>query len=360
MSYLEIDNLTKQFGTTTAVDHFNLRVEQGEMVALLGGSGCGKTTILRMIAGFLEPTEGSIRINGKVMNEIPPYKRNVAIFFQNYALFPHLTVYNNIAYGLKQKKLPKAEIQKKVNDFVRLVRLEGLEKRYPRELSGGQQQRVALARALVMEPAVLLLDEPLSNLDAKLRIEMQVEIRQLQKKLNVTTIIVTHDQEEAVSLADKILVMSEGHLLQEGDPREVFNYPANPFLADFMGFTNFIYGTLSDVKDGRYYIRVRGRDEMLVTGGNAPLDLSAGDSVVAAIRPGNVAMAAEAGNDKAGNTFSGRVSAVTYKGNISQVDIQEAFDTPLHMHCADYAGPVEGGKVSVYLPPEKLLIYRAG
>ncbi len=359
MSYLEIDNLTKQFGATTAVDHFNLHVEQGEMVALLGGSGCGKTTILRMIAGFLEPTEGSIRINGRTMNEIPPYKRNVAIFFQNYALFPHLTVYNNIAYGLKQKKMPKAEIQKKVADFVHLVRLEGLEKRYPRELSGGQQQRVALARALVMEPSVLLLDEPLSNLDAKLRIEMQVEIRQLQKKLNVTTIIVTHDQEEAVSLADKILVMSEGHLLQEGDPREVFNYPASPFLADFMGFTNFIYGTLQEVKDGKYYISARKTGEMLVAGGNAPADLKTGDSVVAAIRPGNVAGVSGRQDDRKENIYTGRVSAVTYKGNISQVDILEAFDTPLHMHCADYTGPMDGGEVTVYLPPEKLLIYKA-
>ncbi|MBQ2867325.1 MAG: ABC transporter ATP-binding protein, partial [Firmicutes bacterium] len=237
MATLELKNITKRFGDFTAVKDFNLTVEDGEMIALLGGSGCGKTTTLRMIAGFTEPTEGSIFVAGKEMGKIPPYKRNVGIFFQNYALFPHMTVFENVAFGLKLQKLPKAEIEQRVSEILSLVKLYGLEKRYPRELSGGQQQRVALARALVTRPSILLLDEPLSNLDAKLRVEMQVEIKRIQKELAITTIIVTHDHEEAVSLADRVIVMNAGQILQVGSPYEIFDKPNSEFIADFMGFS---------------------------------------------------------------------------------------------------------------------------
>ena len=239
MATLELQGLTKRFGEFTAVDSMNLKAAEGEMIALLGGSGCGKTTTLRMIAGFTEPTAGQILVDGKNVSTIPPYRRNIGIFFQNYALFPHMTVFENVAFGLKLQKLPKNEIRERVEHMLALVKLTGMDKRYPRQLSGGQQQRVALARALVTRPSILLLDEPLSNLDAKLRVEMQVEIKRIQKELGITTIIVTHDHEEAVSLADRVIVMNAGHILQIGKPQEVFDRPASPFIADFMGFPPF-------------------------------------------------------------------------------------------------------------------------
>ena len=244
MATLELIGLTKRFGSFTAVDNMNLKAADGEMIALLGGSGCGKTTTLRMIAGFAEPTEGSILVDGEDVAKIPPYKRNIGIFFQNYALFPHMTVFENVAFGLKLQKLKKPEIAQRVAEILTLVKLTGLDKRYPRELSGGQQQRVALARALVTRPHILLLDEPLSNLDAKLRIEMQVEIKRIQKELGITTIIVTHDHEEAVSLADRVIVMHEGKIQQIGSPNEIFERPCSAFVADFMGFSTFIQGTI--------------------------------------------------------------------------------------------------------------------
>ena len=228
MATLELQGLTKRFGEFTAVDSMNLKAAEGEMIALLGGSGCGKTTTLRMIAGFTEPTAGQILVDGKNVSTIPPYRRNIGIFFQNYALFPHMTVFENVAFGLKLQKLPKNEIRERVEHMLALVKLTGMDKRYPRQLSGGQQQRVALARALVTRPSILLLDEPLSNLDAKLRVEMQVEIKRIQKELGITTIIVTHDHEEAVSLADRVIVMNAGHILQIGKPQEVFDRPASP------------------------------------------------------------------------------------------------------------------------------------
>ena len=242
MATLELQGLTKRFGEFTAVDSMNLKAAEGEMIALLGGSGCGKTTTLRMIAGFTEPTAGQILVDGKNVSTIPPYRRNIGIFFQNYALFPHMTVFENVAFGLKLQKLPKNEIRERVEHMLALVKLTGMDKRYPRQLSGGQQQRVALARALVTRPSILLLDEPLSNLDAKLRVEMQVEIKRIQKELGITTIIVTHDHEEAVSLADRVIVMNAGHILQIGKPQEVFDRPASPFIADFMGFSTFLHG----------------------------------------------------------------------------------------------------------------------
>jgi len=354
MSYLEIRNLTKRFGTFTAVDNFNLNVEKGEMVALLGASGCGKTTILRMVAGFLEPTGGDILIDGKVVNKIPSYKRNVGIFFQNYALFPHMTVFDNVAYSLKLKKMDRETIGKKVTDIIQLVKLQGLEKRYPRELSGGQQQRVALARAIIMEPTVLLLDEPLSNLDAKLRVDMQVEIKQIQRKLNITTIIVTHDQEEAVSLADKVLVMNAGHLLQEGAPEEIFDHPSSPFIADFMGFTNFIHGTVEEKDSVGYTVRSKGTGKTVRIPLNRKPDMQKGTEVTLCVRPRNIHLSGE----KTGtNVFTGKVAAVTYKGNISLVDVTDAFDAPVHLNIADYDGPQAGEEITFFIPEEKLLAY---
>ncbi len=220
------------------------------MVTLLGPSGCGKTTILRMIAGLESPTEGDIYIKGKRVNDIPIHKRNLGMIFQNYALFPHKTIFDNVAFGLKYRDVPKDDVEDKVKKALEMVRLPGVEKRMPSQLSGGQQQRIAMARAIVIEPDVLLMDEPLSALDENLREEMRREIDNLQQMLGVTTVFVTHDQREALSMSDKIVVMNNGRKRQEGDPEEVYNYPANHFVADFLGHSNFFNGVVSGAEGG--------------------------------------------------------------------------------------------------------------
>ncbi len=242
MARLQLTGLTKMYGDFRAVSDVNLDIGQGELMVLLGPSGCGKTTTLRMIAGFVAPTAGEIRLGGNDITRQPPWKRNTGLVFQSYALFPHLSVADNVAFGLRMRKLSPSEIAAKLTEALRLVRLEGLAERLPRELSGGQQQRVALARALVIEPDILLLDEPLSNLDAKLRHEVRVEIRELQKKLGLTTVMVTHDQEEALTMADRLVVMSNGRVQQVGSQRDLYENPANTFVAGFVGRTNFLRG----------------------------------------------------------------------------------------------------------------------
>ena len=242
MARLQLTGLTKTYGDFRAVADVNLDIGQGELVVLLGPSGCGKTTTLRMIAGFIAPTAGEIRLGGNDITRQPPWKRNTGLVFQSYALFPHLSVADNVAFGLRMRKLPQPQIATKLTEVLRLVRLEGLADRLPRELSGGQQQRVALARALVIEPDILLLDEPLSNLDAKLRHEVRVEIRELQKELGLTTVMVTHDQEEALTMADRLVVMANGQVQQVGSQRDLYENPANTFVAGFVGRTNFLHG----------------------------------------------------------------------------------------------------------------------
>jgi putative spermidine/putrescine transport system ATP-binding protein len=244
MARLQLIGLTKKYGEFHAVAGVDLDIAQGELVVLLGPSGCGKTTTLRMIAGFIAPTAGEIRLGGNDITDRPPWKRNTGLVFQSYALFPHLSVADNVAFGLRMRKLQGGEIAAKLARVLRLVRLEGLAERLPRELSGGQQQRVALARALVIEPDILLLDEPLSNLDAKLRHEVRVEIRELQKKLGLTTVMVTHDQEEALTMADRLVVMSHGKVQQVGSQRDLYEHPANAFVAGFVGRTNFLHGRM--------------------------------------------------------------------------------------------------------------------
>ena len=228
-----------------AVDHINLEVAPGEMVTLLGPSGCGKTTILRMLAGFEVPTEGSVIIGDQTVNTIPPNKRNVGMMFQSYALFPHMSVFENIAYGLKLKKLPKAEIEEKVSSVMELMKIEEFASRMPNQLSGGQQQRVALSRAVVTEPSILLFDEPLSKLDAKLREYMRDELRNIQQRVGITSIYVTHDQTEAMAISDKVVIMRAGKIEQEGSATEIYTNPSNKFVADFMGSANFVSATVT-------------------------------------------------------------------------------------------------------------------
>jgi putative spermidine/putrescine transport system ATP-binding protein len=243
---LTLDNLSKQFGAVTAVDAVSLDVQPGELIVLLGPSGCGKTTTLRMIAGFVPPSAGDIQLDGVSITALPPHRREMGIVFQSYALFPHLSVARNVAFGLEMRRMPQASMHARIAEMLRLTKLEAFASRLPRELSGGQQQRVALARALAIHPRVLLLDEPLSNLDAALRQEMAREIRLLQHSGGITTIMVTHDQTEAMALADRLVVMHEGRVQQIGTPEQVHSSPANPFVARFIGGSNIVAGRLSD------------------------------------------------------------------------------------------------------------------
>ncbi len=242
MAFLELESLTKRFGGQTAVDGLSLVVEKGEFIALLGPSGCGKTTTLQMIAGFVEPTSGAIRLEGRDLLAMKPAKRGLGVVFQSYALFPHMTVAENVGFGLEMRGVSAAERAKRVTETLELVGLAALAARFPRQMSGGQQQRVALARALVIRPSILLLDEPLSNLDAKLREEMQIELRQIQRTVGTTTILVTHDQAEAMALSDRIVVMNRGRAEQIGPPHEAYERPATPFVANFLGKTNLVNG----------------------------------------------------------------------------------------------------------------------
>ena len=234
-----MDGVSKRYTTQWAVYQVSLRIERGEFFTFLGPSGCGKTTLLRMIAGFVSPDEGIVYLDGESVNTVPPWKRNVGMVFQSYALWPHMNVFDNVAFGLRERKQNRLEIQRKVADALKQVALEGTAERRPSQLSGGQQQRVALARTLVIQPRVLLLDEPLSNLDAKLRVEMRLELLKLQRDLGLTTIYVTHDQEEALAMSTRIGVMKNGKIVQQGNPREVYERPADEFVATFVGQANF-------------------------------------------------------------------------------------------------------------------------
>src|SRR5437764_690823 len=246
LDHLVLERLEKRYGETTVVAALDLKVKRGEFIALLGPSGCGKTTTLRMTAGLVPASGGRIMIGNEDVTRLPPYRRDIGLVFQNYALFPHMTVAQNVAFGLEMRNVPKGEMQKRVGEALALVRLEAYGARRPRELSGGQQQRVALARALVIRPSLLLLDEPLSNLDAKLREEMRGEIRDIQRRLGITTVFVTHDQVEALSMCDRVAVMGGGRLVQFGTPFEIYERPRDPFIADFVGRTNKLAGSVAD------------------------------------------------------------------------------------------------------------------
>src|ERR1700674_4115570 len=244
---VSFDGVSKTFGDVKALDNVSLKIGRGEFMTLLGPSGCGKTTLLKLAAGFLAPDSGTVAIDGKCVNDVPTYKREIGMMFQNYALFPHMSVAENIAYGLKTRHVPRHDIRRRVTEALALVKLTGMDDRKPRQLSGGQQQRVALARALVINPTVLLLDEPFSALDKNLRASMQIELREIQRKLNVTTIFVTHDQSEALSLSDRIAVMSEGRIRQLGTPEEIYRHPVDRFVASFVGDVNVLHARLERI-----------------------------------------------------------------------------------------------------------------
>jgi iron(III) transport system ATP-binding protein len=319
--FVILDDVVKIFparggsGEVMAVDHVFIEIERGELVTLLGPSGCGKTTTLRLIAGFEFPTEGTIELDGQVINDEPPHKRDMSMVFQSYAIFPHLSVFENIAYGLKVMRLSRDDIRERVARALTLVELTGLENRAPNQLSGGQQQRVALARALVMEPKVLLMDEPLSNLDAKLREQMRTEIRRIQKRLGITSVYVTHDQVEAMTLSDRIVVMNEGRIEQIGTPVEIYRRPSTRFVADFIGRANFVEGLVQGRQDGNLTLSALGTT-LTVPAPDA--EFAPQDPATLVVRPEMVEV------DSPQAQVEGVVRRATYLGNVVEYDVEVA------------------------------------
>ncbi len=311
---VEMRDVSKVFGDVVAVDHVSMGIRQKEFFAMLGPSGCGKTTSLRMIAGFERPTSGEIYIDGKAMGNTPPFQRNVNTVFQSYALFPHMTVEQNVGFGLEMKGLSRSEIVRRVGEALELVRLPQMAKRYPRQMSGGQQQRVALARALVNRPDVLLLDEPLGALDAKLRKEMQIELKTLQREVGITFIFVTHDQEEALTMSDRIAVFSKGKVLQIGTPLEIYERPTTRFVADFIGETNFLEGRVQEV-NGEFASVIADGGRRFV--GRAMDGVRPGVQAVVSVRPEKVQLVEQPDNSP--NCYEVRVHSIAYVGSDTRV-----------------------------------------
>ncbi|MGH8693111.1 MAG: ABC transporter ATP-binding protein [Burkholderiales bacterium] len=311
--FLSIQHVRKSFGAATVVQDFNLDVEAGEFVSFLGPSGCGKTTVLRMVAGFEEPTSGRIVAGGKDITGLKPNQRNVGMVFQAYALFPNLTVAQNIAFGLKVAGMPKAEAGARVAEMLAIIKLPEFGDRYPYQLSGGQQQRIALARALAPKPKLLLLDEPLSALDAKVRVSLREEIRSIQKKLGITTVFVTHDQEEALSISDRIVVMYGGKAEQTGTPFEIYNRPSTRFVANFVGTLNVLEGTVSNAQSGK--VRVNKQE---ITIKNKLNSSKAGDVLSLALRPEAISLGRRPGNDA---SLSGEIAEVNFLGSVIRVRV---------------------------------------
>jgi len=343
--------LTKRFGTKTVLDDFALEVRGRELITLLGPSGCGKSTALNLLAGLLEPTAGEIWLDETRIDALPPERRGFGMVFQNYALFPHLTVRDNVAFGLELRRRPRAEIGERVGRMLDLVQLGGFESRFPSQLSGGQQQRVAIARALVIEPRVLLLDEPLSNLDAKLRLEMRAEIKRLHADLGLTAIYVTHDQAEALSLSDRVVVLRDGRAMQTGTPADIHDRPGNLFVADFMGYRNLLPVTVTAVEpDGRVLAEAAG----LTLHGRATGPLAVGRSAVAAVRPEDLV----ATDEPAGvNILRGCVRLTEYLGREHDLEVALASGLILRARVATPVGV--GATVSLRVAPERVVMLAA-
>ncbi len=350
MAFLEIKNVQKRFATTTAVENFDLSVERGEFVSFLGPSGCGKTTTLRMIAGFENPSSGTIVINGEDVTRKPPNRRNVGMVFQSYALFPNMTIAGNIGFGLQVRKVPSEQIKKRVQDMLALIHMQKFGDRYPYQLSGGQQQRVALARALAIQPQVLLLDEPLSALDAKIRVSLRNEIRAIQRQLGITTIYVTHDQEEALSLSDRVVVMSEGRIEQIGTPFRIYNFPETSFVASFVGTLNTLCARVLDAATAR--VDVDGQE---ICASKPIEDARNGDWVSVAIRPEIISLD---GGGADANRLQATVEDVNFLGSIVRIRARvqgntinfDKFNNP-HLTL-----PQRGAKVTLTFPKEAALV----
>jgi putative spermidine/putrescine transport system ATP-binding protein len=356
MAFLELTGIQKRFGEVAAVADFNLAAERGEFVSFLGPSGCGKTTTLRMIAGFEQPTAGTIVIDGADITRRPPNRRNVGMVFQSYALFPNMTVAGNIGFGLKVRKTSSDKIKAKVAELLTMINLPDKGDRYPYQLSGGQQQRIALARALAIEPQVLLLDEPLSALDAKIRVALRKEIRSIQRQFGITTVYVTHDQEEALSLSDRVVVMSEGRVEQIGTPAEIYNFPATPFVASFVGTLNLVTATVVEARSGR--LSVAGQEVVAAKPINEASD---GGSVTLALRPESI----ELGEGGGSNRFRGPIEDVSFLGSIVRMRLRldgtggptislDTFNDP------NLNPPAIGETVTVSFPREASLVVGAG
>lgn len=344
MSLLELQNITAGYDKNVILKDLDFRVEKGELVSLLGSSGCGKTTTLRLIAGFSSPMAGKFIFDGKDYTQVPLNKRNFGFVFQSYALFPHMTVFDNVAFGLKMRNMPKDQIRKEVMDMLETVDLGGFENRFPKEMSGGQRQRVALARALVIKPDLLLLDEPLSNLDAKLRVKMRVEIRRLQQKFGFTAIYVTHDQEECFAISDKVAIMNHGVIEQMDSPSVIYNHPKTEFIAHFVGFENFL--DLKKTEDAGIYLADDG-SRIQVTG------KAAGESHRACIRPEDILIVPN--GMEAVNPLAGEVTVSTFLGKRNQYNVRTAvgeFEVSTDQESVYKAGD----RVTLSLAPAKIIL----
>ena len=358
MAQIGIERVSKRFGATEAVRELSLEIRDREFVTLLGPSGCGKTTLLRMIAGFVAPDAGTIRVGDAVLSTpqavVPPERRGMGMVFQNYAVWPHRTVYQNVAFGLAVRRTPRAETRERVARILEMTGLAGLGDRYPGQLSGGQQQRVALARSLVVEPGILLLDEPLSNLDAKLRERMRWELKDLQRRTGITFVYVTHDQAEAMALSDRIAVMHQGAVLQFGPPRAVYAHPATRTVADFMGLVNLVPGRV---------VRAAGDDSRVAVGGGhairvaLPASSAVGGGVEVAIRPERVGLAAPADGAAGGDLVPGKVAEATFLGNL--IDCQVSLDDGTRVRVqVDPRRAVEVGQtVALHFDPEACTVF---
>lgn len=343
--------ITKRFGTKTVLRDFALEIRGKQFVTFLGPSGCGKSTALNIIAGLIPATDGEVSIDGERIDRLPPEKRGFGMVFQNYALFPHMTVFGNIAFGLQLQRRPGEEVRRRVQEMLELVQLPGFEDRYPGQLSGGQQQRIAIARALVLHPRLMLLDEPLSNLDAKLRIEMRAEIKRLHTNLGLTSIYVTHDQVEALSLSDWVVVMKDGVLIQAGPPQEIHDQPTNVFVADFMGFRNFFPARVTAIGAERV---VEAAANGMTLRGRTRHTFTPGASTVAAIRPDDVVIGGDAGG---ANAFRGTVDIVEYLGREDEAIVRLESGGRLWVRTGARVNP--GESVRVTFPPDRVIFLPA-
>lgn len=352
MPFLEIFDLTKVYGDKVVLDHLDLSAEEGEFISLLGPSGCGKTTVLRLIAGFLHPDRGSISVRGESITGLPPYRRNIGMVFQNYALFPHMTVGQNIAFGLEQRRVGRKEITLAVAAALELVRLEGFASRRPVELSGGQQQRVALARALVFKPRLLLLDESLSALDKKLRVQMQLELRQIQKEVGVTAVFVTHDHEEALTMSDRVAVMRGGRIVQLDTPARVYRAPADDFVAESLGEANLFHGVVESTRTGGFILGLDSGASLTLS---SDQPVASGTRCTVALRPEDITL--EPASEK--SDPQGEIRSVAFAGNTT-LFVVEAFGQQVRVRRPNTVGTDNGFSVgeavALVWPPGAALV----